>query len=60
MLEAIGLILRLLTRRVGQLPESVILQINTLSITQIELLGEALLDFSTLFDLEVWLTQQEQ
>ncbi|MFB2936705.1 Rpn family recombination-promoting nuclease/putative transposase [Aerosakkonemataceae cyanobacterium BLCC-F154] len=55
-----SLILRLLTRRVGQLPESVILQINTLSIAQIELLGEALLDFSNLSDLEVWLTQQEQ
>ncbi|MFB2833567.1 DUF4351 domain-containing protein [Floridanema evergladense] len=37
-----------------------LLQINTLSITQLELLGEALLDFSNLSDLEVWLTQQEQ
>lgn len=58
--EAKSLILRLLTRRVGEVPESVRTQIETLSLTQLESLGEALLDFSNLSDLEVWLDQQEQ
>jgi len=58
--EAKSLILRLLTRRVGEVPESVRTQIETLSLTQLESLGEALLDFSNLSDLEVWLAQQGQ
>lgn len=58
--EAKSLILRQLTRRVGEVPESVRTQIETLSLTQLESLGEALLDFSNLSDLEVWLAQQEQ
>ena len=53
-----SLILRLLPRRVGEVPESVRVKINTLSITQLESLAEALLDFSNLSDLEVWLAQQ--
>jgi predicted transposase/invertase (TIGR01784 family) len=58
--EAKSLILRLLTRRVGELPESVKVQIDALSITQLESLAEALLDFSNLSDLETWLVQQGQ
>jgi predicted transposase/invertase (TIGR01784 family) len=58
--EARSLILRQLTRKVGELPQQVRSQIDTLSITQLEMLGEALLDFSSLSDLEVWLAQQEQ
>lgn len=50
-----SLVLRLLTRRVGELPESVRSQIDTLSLTQLEALGEALLDFENLSDLEAWL-----
>ena len=53
-----SLILRLLPRRVGEVPESARVKINTLSITQLESLAEALLDFSNLSDLEVWLAQQ--
>jgi predicted transposase/invertase (TIGR01784 family) len=49
------LILRLLGRRVGELPGAARLQIDKLSITQLEDLGEALLDFSELADLEIWL-----
>lgn len=55
-----SLILRLLNRRVGEVPESVRVKINTLSISQLESLAEALLDFSNLSDLEVWLAEQGQ
>ncbi len=55
--EARSLILRLLDRRVGELPNSVRAQIAALTITQVESLGEALLDFSELRDLEVWLAE---
>jgi len=53
--EAKSLIIRQLTRRVGTFPDEVRLQIDELSIAQLEALGEALLDFATLADLEVWL-----
>ncbi|QZZ23768.1 DUF4351 domain-containing protein [Leptothermofonsia sichuanensis E412] len=52
------LVLRLLTRRVGELPEGVRSQIDQLSLPQLEALGEALLDFSSLSDLEGWLAAQ--
>ena len=58
--EAKSLVLRLLTRRVGELPESVRSQIDHLSLPQLEALGEALLDFSKLVDLETWLAAQGQ
>ncbi|BAU13663.1 hypothetical protein LEP3755_42030 [Leptolyngbya sp. NIES-3755] len=51
-----ALILRLLIRQVGELPEEVRSQINTLSIEQLESLADALLDFSNLEDLETWLS----
>jgi len=53
-----SLVLRLLTRRVGEVPEPMRTQIEALSIPQLELLGEALLDFTSLSDLEVWLASQ--
>ncbi|MFB2881674.1 Rpn family recombination-promoting nuclease/putative transposase [Floridanema aerugineum] len=53
-----SLILRLLPRRVGEVPESIRVQINTLSLTQLESLAEALLDFSNLSDLETWLAEE--
>ncbi len=49
-----SLILRLLTRRVGELPEPVRSRIATLSLEQLEALGEALLDFAGLADLQQW------
>lgn len=58
--EARSLIQRLLTRRLGALPDSVGSQIDTLSITQLESLAEALLDFSSLSALEAWLTEQPE
>ncbi|MEH2198930.1 DUF4351 domain-containing protein [Nostoc sp.] len=49
------LILRQLQRRVGELPEEVRGQIQILSLEQLEALGEALLDFTTIEDLLNWL-----
>ncbi len=50
-----ALVLRLLHRRLGTLPEAVTAQVQALSVPQLEALGEALLDFATLADLEAWL-----
>jgi hypothetical protein len=52
------LIVRLLTRRLDLkvLPEALRTQVEYLSLDRIEALGEALLDFQTLSDLEQWLT----
>jgi predicted transposase YdaD len=53
--EGRSLILKQLTRRVGALPSDLTTQVESLTLEQIEALGEALLDFSTLVDLETWL-----
>ncbi len=52
-----SLILRQLTRRVGEIPDAMKAKVENLSITQLEDLGEALLDFSQLADLETWLEE---
>ncbi|WP_373528240.1 DUF4351 domain-containing protein [Nostoc sp.] len=52
------LVLRLLNRRIGEINASLIERIKGLSIEQLENLGEALLDFSIVADLETWLNQQ--
>lgn len=49
-----SLTLRLLTRRVGSIPEVIRSRLNTLSIQQLESLGEALLDFDAIANLAVW------
>jgi hypothetical protein len=54
------LVLRLLFRRFGEIDASIIEQVNSLSTEQLEALGEALLDFSALSDLEAWLNQSLQ
>ncbi|AHJ27886.1 DUF4351 domain-containing protein [Nodularia spumigena CS-584] len=51
------LIMRLLNRRIGEIDALLIERISGLSIEQLENLGEALLDFSSVADLETWLTQ---
>jgi hypothetical protein len=56
--EALLLILRQLNRRVGAIDSKLHEQIRSLSISQLEELGEALLDFSDLSDLRVWLERQ--
>ena len=52
------IILRLLKRRFGELELSVIEQIQGLSIDELESLGDVLLDFSKVGDLEVWLREK--
>ncbi len=52
-----SLILRQLTRRVGQLSPGLRSQIDPLSLEQWEALGEALLDFRAIADLEAWLAR---
>jgi hypothetical protein len=50
-----SLILRQLTRRIGTIAPNIESQIATLSVSQLESLGEALLDFSAAADLDEWL-----
>lgn len=57
--EARSLVLRQLTRRVGELPQQVRERIETLNLEQLENLGEALLDFTIMADLEAWLEALE-
>jgi len=52
-----SLILRLLTRRVGELSQMWRDRVNSLSLEQLENLGEALLDFQGIEDLETWWSQ---
>ena len=49
------IILRLLTRRVGELPQEVRQRVESLSLEQLENLGEALLDFTSMADFQAWL-----
>jgi predicted transposase/invertase (TIGR01784 family) len=57
--EARSLILRQLNRRVGELPEDVRQQVEILSLEELENLGEALLDFSSMADLQAWLEENK-
>jgi predicted transposase/invertase (TIGR01784 family) len=57
--EAVSLILRLLNRRLGEISSTLGQQIQELSLEQLETLGEALLDFTSLTDLTAWLSEIE-
>jgi predicted transposase YdaD len=50
-----ALILRQISRRVGEVPQDLRSSVELLSIDQLEALGEALLDFNSLQDLQNWL-----
>ncbi len=50
-----NIILRLLQKRVGELPEEVKKEVQALSLEDLEALGEALLDFTATDDLLHWL-----
>jgi hypothetical protein len=52
-----SLVLRQLNRRVGTLPETLQTQVEALPLEQLEALGEDLLDFTNLTDLENWLAR---
>ncbi len=53
--QARSLVLRQLARRIGILPVELRSKVEQLSITQLDELGEALLDFEQLTDLTNWL-----
>jgi predicted transposase/invertase (TIGR01784 family) len=55
MRHAQSFVLRLLSRKFEVVPDRVLAQINTLTIEQLDSLGEALLDFASIDDLTAWL-----
>ena len=52
-----ALVVRLLKRKVGELPKATLAYVDRLSLMQLEDLAEALLDFGELVDLDNWLGQ---
>jgi predicted transposase YdaD len=52
-----SLVLRLLTRRIGNVTPELTVKVQTLSLPQLETLGEALLDFTKPADLVTWLDE---
>ncbi|MDZ8242108.1 MAG: Rpn family recombination-promoting nuclease/putative transposase [Nostoc sp. ChiQUE01a] len=57
--EALSVVLRQLTRRIGTIAPELRSHIEALSVTQLEELSEALLDFSTAADLAGWLQNHQ-
>jgi hypothetical protein len=57
-LEAQKLVKKQLKRRVGEIDKSLIEQVEALPIEALEELGEALLDFSIVTDLQKWLNSR--
>ncbi|MFB2816901.1 DUF4351 domain-containing protein [Umezakia ovalisporum] len=53
--EALSLVMGLLNRPLGEVSPQCVSQIQGLSLSQIETLGEDLLDFTTVADLQIWL-----
>ncbi|WPL17898.1 hypothetical protein Thiowin_02941 [Thiorhodovibrio winogradskyi] len=58
--EASGFVRRLLTRRLGRLTVTQQQRLETLTLEQLEALGEALLDFTSATDLNTWLDEEDQ
>jgi predicted transposase YdaD len=52
--EAVGLVIKLLTRKLGNLAPALTSQVRDLPVEEVESLGEALLDFQSIADLESW------
>jgi predicted transposase YdaD len=52
-----ALVVRQLTKKIGNFTPKVQAQVSSLSIDRVESLGEALLDFTSMADLEAWLSQ---
>ena len=52
------LILRQIKRKLGEITSELETQVKALNIDAVEVLGEALFDFNTVEDLEIWLTNQ--
>ncbi len=53
--EAVNFVTRLLRKRLGELPQEVRSVVLGLSLSMLEELGEALLDFTSVADLQTWL-----
>ncbi|MDB9443156.1 DUF4351 domain-containing protein [Sphaerospermopsis kisseleviana CS-549] len=51
--------MRLLNRRCGNISEDLEFKVRSLSIPELESLGEALLDFTNMSDLEKWLQDNQ-
>ena len=51
------LVLKQLTRKLGNITPEVRSRVNSLEIDKLESLGEDLLDFTSIADLEAWLSQ---
>jgi predicted transposase/invertase (TIGR01784 family) len=56
--QAQSMVLRLLNRKVGPMPDATRIQIQRLTIGQLDVLSEALLDFGSLDDFTNWLEKQ--
>ena len=56
----LAVVVRQLTRRLGTIPPEVRNLIQALPLPQLENLAEALLDFTTLSDLETWLEAEKE
>ncbi len=56
----IELVLRLLSRRLGEVSQRQKQTIRNLPLQQVEALGEALLDFQASTDLRIWLTSHSK
>ena len=52
--EAVALVLKQLTRKLGNLAPAFTSQVRDLPVEEVESLGEALLDFQSIADLESW------
>jgi hypothetical protein len=50
-----ALVLRLLTRKFGEIEPEIRSQVNSLTLDRLEVLGESLLDFTQMSDLVSWL-----
>jgi predicted transposase/invertase (TIGR01784 family) len=56
--EAVNLVIRLLTKRFGEISGELRSSISSLPLTAVEDLSEALLDFTNLSDLNIWLANR--
>ncbi|MEA5578341.1 DUF4351 domain-containing protein [Anabaena sp. UHCC 0451] len=56
--EALNYTMRLLERRIGAFSQDLQVKINRLSVEDLENLGLALLDFTSVNDLVIWLNNQ--
>ncbi|MEL6470197.1 MAG: DUF4351 domain-containing protein [Cyanobacteria bacterium J06623_4] len=57
--EQVKLILRQLGKLFGQLPDDVTAEVGKLTESDVEKLGEAVLDFSSLADVQRWLAERD-